>query len=186
MTTVNQRKVLIWVAGVVLIALLFPALFRIVFAAKDEVSYSAGLSITTCQGFLANGYSSPESCRANYRVVLGNTGSNPQQEVLLTLAPVPDTWLLSSGALDIVASAERRAVPGIEHQQLEERLRITVTNLEPNRLVEINVTTRGAEAAELLSTAAITIDANGTVIESNPRLTVTARFFRNLFSVVGF
>lgn len=181
-----QRKVLWWALGVALLAVLFPSLFRVVFAARDEVSYSAGLSMTTCQGFLANGYSTPETCRATYRVILGNTGTNPQEEILVTLSPVPETWLLGTSALDIVASAQRRATPEISHEQDSDSLVITVSNLEPNRLVELDLMTRGLESAELLTGTTARVDSAGSVIESNPRLTVTARFFRNLFSLGGF
>jgi hypothetical protein len=180
---VTQRKYLLWAGGVLLLILFFPSLFGTVFSSKDEVSYSAGLSMTTCQGFLANGYSSPESCRATYGIVLGNTGTNPQDEIQVTLSPVPETWLLGTGVLDIVASAQRRSRPDISHVQVDESLHITIANLEPNRLVELDVMTRGAEAAELLTSTTIQVDATGAVIESNPRLTVTARFFRNLLSL---
>lgn len=182
----TQRKILWWVAGVALLALLFPSLFRVVFAARDEVSYSAGLSMTTCQGFLANGYSTPETCRATYQVILGNTGTNPQDEIVVTLSPVPETWLLDTAALDIVASAQRRATPAIRHAQERDSLVIAISNLQPNRLVELTLMTRGAESAELLTRTTAQVTSTGSVVASNPRLTVTARFFRNLLSVAGF
>jgi len=180
---VTQRKVFYWVGGVILLALLFPSLFRTLFAAKDELSYSAGLSMTTCSGFLANGYSSPDSCRAAYRVVLGNTGTNPQDLIEVVLSPVPETWLLGTGVQDIVASAKRRARAEISHEQINDSLYIEIANLQPNRLVELSVMARGVEAADVLAGTTIQIDSSGAVIESNPRMTVTARFFRNLLSL---
>ena len=183
---VTKRKAALWTGGAIMLALLFPSVFRMTFAARDEVSYSAGLSSTTCRGFLANGYSSPESCRSIYRIVLGNTGTNTQNNIRVLLSPVPETWLLGTGVLDIVASAQRRSRPDISHEQSADSLEITITNLEPNRLVELSVMTRGSEAATLLGNTTVHINSTGTVIESNPRLTVTARFFRNLLSVFGF
>ena len=166
--------------------LVWPTGLRLFFGADKEISYSAGFDFTTCSGFLANESIDSDRCRAEYRIALGNTGSEVQEQILLELAPVPPTWRLGVNVTDIVASAKEKVQPVIEHQQTGEKLNISIENLQPNRMVRLQIVTIGAEAAELLATTEAHILSAGEVVESNPELTVVARFFRSVFSVFGF
>ena len=155
------------------------------FPASDELSYNAGLSFTTCSGFLANDSIDSERCRSDYRITLGNTGSNAQEYIELVLSPVPETWRLGVNVTDIVASAREKILPAVDHSQVDDTLTFRISDLQPNRQITLQVAVIGAEAAELLATTEAEINAEGTLIETNPQLTVVARFFRSVFSLFG-
>ena len=155
------------------------------FPASDEVSFDAGLNFTTCNGFLANDSTDSERCRTDYRIALGNTGSNVQEHIELVLSPVPETWRLGVSVSDIVASAREKIRPRINHSQVEDTLTFEIANLQANRQIVLQITTIGAEAAELLAGTETEITAEGIVIGTSPQLTVVARFFRSLFSFFG-
>jgi len=165
--------------------ILWPGGFHLMFPASDELSYNAGLSVTTCSGFLANDSIDSERCRSDYRITLGNTGSNVQEHIELVLSPVPETWRLGVNVTDIVASAREKIRPEVDHSQLDDTLTIRISDLRPNRQIMLQVVTIGEEAAELLATTEAEINAEGALIETNPQLTVVARFFRSVFSLFG-
>ena len=182
---INRRRIVAWSLGLLLLLLIWPGSFRLFFGADNEISYSAGFDFTTCSGFLANESIDSERCRAEYRITIGNTGSEVQQQILLELAPVPPTWRLATSVTDIVASAQEKIQPAIEHEQLASTLNIRIEDLHPNRVVRLQIITIGADAAELLATTEAHILSDGTIVQSNPELTVVARFFRSLFSAFG-
>jgi len=180
-----SHRVLLWCTVVLLLLILWPGGFRLIFPSSDEVSFSAGLSSTSCSGFLANESIDSENCRASYRLTLGNTGSNPQERIEVTLHPVPQTWRLGVNVTDIVASAREKVSPGVDHRQLDDTLTFTISNLQPNRQVVLQLVTIGEESSELLATTAPVVNAEGILVETNTQLTVVARFFRSLFGLFG-
>lgn len=180
-----RRRVMLWCGAVVLLFILWPGGFRLIFPAANEVSFNAGLNFTTCSGFLANDSIDSDRCRTDYRVALGNTGSNAQEHIELVLSPVPETWRLGLSVSDIVASAREKVRPRIIHHQVDDTLTFEITNLQENRQIVLQLTTLGAEAAELLAQTEAEIKAEGIVIGTNPQLTVVARFFRSMFSLFG-
>lgn len=180
----SLRRIVLWLLALAVLAVVFPTALKVIFAADDEVSYSAGLSMTTCSGFLANDRGG-DDCVARYEMVLGNTGSQPQPRIEIRFAPVSILGHINYQALSIVASANRSVSPEISYSQEGEILLFVVENLAPNRLVEIDFDARGRGPAEQLAFAEAQIRGPATVIESNPRLTVVSRFVRNLFSAFG-
>lgn len=181
-----QKRYVLWAAALILLLLFWPAGFRLFFSSTDEISFSAGFDFTTCSGFLANESIDSERCRADYRISLGNTGSNAREHIRIDLAPVPPTWRLGVNVTDIVASAREKIQPEIEHWQVDETLTITIENLQPNRMVTLQLMTIGAEAADLLKTTGAEVHSDGELVETSPQLTVVARLFRSLFAVFGF
>lgn len=181
-----NKRVLLWSLALLLLLVLWPSTLRQFFGNADEISFAAGFDLTTCSGFLANESIDSQRCRANYRVVLGNTGSNLQEHIQIVLVPVPETWRLSVNVTDIVASAKTRTQPLITHQQNGTTLTINIDNLQANRMVTLQLQTIGKEAAELLATTSVQVSANGTMVKSDPQLTVVARFLGSLFSLFGF
>ena len=180
-----HRRTLLWGIALALLLFIWPGGFRLYFGSDDEISYSAGFDFTTCSGFLANESIDSERCRADYRITLGNTGSKPQEHIQIDLAPVPPTWRLAVNVTDIVASAREKIQPEIEHSQVDDTLTITIDNLQPNRMVSLQLMTIGEEAAELLAIAEAEVHSSGELLETGPHLTVVTRFFRSLFALFG-
>lgn len=172
--------------GIVILLILFPVLFSVVFAAKDEVSYGAGVGFSTCNDFFTKDESGLTRCTTFYNISLGNTGSNHQKLVVIDLTSVPKDRRLSWNALDIVATKRRPTGPRISEHHLGETLRLEIQDLEPNRLVEVRITSQGIESAKQMEAITISVQANGSTIETNPRLTVTLRFLKNLSGIFGF
>jgi len=181
----HQKSVRI-ALGVIILFILFPVLFSIVFASKDEVSYSSGVDLSTCSDFFISEESQLTHCTTSYTITLGNTGSNHQELVTVDLTSLPEDYRMSWNVLDIVATKRRPTGPRISDHQLGEGLRLEIQDLEPNRLVEFRITSRGIEAAEQMETITVSVQANGSTLETNPRLTVSLRFLRNLGGIFGF
>ena len=172
--------------GVVVLFILFPVLFSIVFASKDEVSYSAGVGLSTCSDFFITDDSQLTRCTTSYNITLGNTGSSHQELVTIDLTSVPRDRRMIWNVLDIVATKRRPIGPRISDHQIGEDLRLEIQDLEPNRLVEFRLSSQGIEAAGQMENITISIQANGSTLETNPRMTVTLRFLRNLGGIFGF
>lgn len=182
----SHSKALKLALGIVVLLILFPALFRIIFAAQDEISYGAGPGLSTCSEFFAREQSDLSACTTSYNIAVGNTGSNIQEVVTIEVASVPKNRRVNWNILDIVASKRRPIGPRVTNQQLGETLQFEIEDLEPNRMVEINIYSQGLESAEQMENIDITVAARGSVIETNPRTTVALRFLRNLGGVFGF
>ncbi len=178
-----HRKVLWYLSGVIIVAVVFPTLFEIVFATADEISYSAGTGLSTCGDFFNEDETARDSCTTPFALVIGNTGTNTQEIVEIRVSPLPDYVGLSSSTQNIVATARRADNPVIVEYHTAESLHFTLQNLAANKLVEILLITRGEEQGRLLENLTIDIDATKTIIETNPRLTVMARFARNLLGL---
>lgn len=171
---------------VIVLLVLFPALFRILFAAQDEVSYGAGTGISTCDGIYLNDDSDLSRCTSTYDITIGNTGTNHQELIVIELGKIPKTSRLNWSALDIVATNRKPTGPRVVEQKIDDQLRIEIHDLDPNRLVQINLSSRGIESARQMEGVTMTIQAEGSVISANPRLTVVLRFLRNVTSIFGF
>ncbi len=169
-----------------LLLILFPVLFKIVFAAKDEISYGVDYGLSTCGDFFIANEAEKLTCTASYNITLGNTGINNQQLVILDLTSVPEDVRISWNVVDIVATNRRPIGPRISSEQQQETLTFEIEDLEPNRLVEISLSVRGAESAKRLEDIALLPQATGSILNSNPRATVALRFFRNLGGIFGF
>jgi len=182
----SVRKSLLGLSVIGGLALVFPSVSKIMFASEDEISFDRVIASSTCVGFIADAARSGDNCVTTYQLEVGNTGHNPQPLIEFRLRGMPEVWRLNSRAVDIVASAERRATPLVSHVLLGDELLVTVQNLEPNRLVAINLDVLGLAAYNQLDAVAVDVRANGTVIETSPHMTVVSRFLRNIFSVFGF
>lgn len=181
-STVLRRPLLL--AGAVLILLIvFPTLFAILFASAEEISYQAGLSSSTCgESFLARG-GSRENCISRYQLLIGNTGSRAQQEVVVELEDFPADYRLGRSVQDIVASARRSANPGISEVSEDGRLAFVIRDLQANKLVTLTLLTRGEAAFRQLQQTRARVSARGSLIEAAPRLTVIGRLARNLLGL---
>lgn len=173
-------KALLWAGGILVLALMFPTVFKVIFAARDELSYSAGVDSTTCAGIPGNASTPSENCLTIYTISLGNTGVNPQASIDVSLRNGPEPWRFGNSVVDIVASARRREVPTVDYRSESGLTYFHVENLQPNRLLELHMSYLGFAAYEQLQDVSVEVSALGSVIESNLHLTVLSRFFRNL------
>lgn len=180
------RRIAIVASVLLVLAILFPSTLRVLFAADKELSFSAGLGMTTCRGPSSSQFTDASNCLARYDIVLGNTGSEIQERIEIHLDPVPVEWRVAYNTQDIVASARRPSGPQIEYQQTGSRVVFLIENLGPNRLIDLSLMSSGEAALHQFESTVIEIDADAVLIETNPRLTVVSRFFRNLYSVFGF
>ncbi len=179
------RKMGAAIAVLALVFIVFPTSFRLIFAADRELSYSAGISSTTCEGLSNSRYSSQESCRVVYRLLLGNTGTELLQDIQIILKPVPEESRLNIYSQDIVASARQSEALNASHEQADGALLVNLGQLGPNRQVYLDVVGTGIVNLELMRGSEVHIEADAVLIDSNPQLTVVSRFFRNLVSVFG-
>ena len=177
------RRVLGYLFGTVFVVIAFPTLLEIIFANEDEISYSAGAGLSTCSEFFNDNEAALANCTTPFILRIGNTGMNFQERVEVRLSPVPAYIGLSKSSQDIVATARRAENPDIIENHTAESLHFIINDLAANKLVEILLVTRGAENGRALENITVTFTANGTVIESNPRLTVLARFARNVIGI---
>lgn len=182
----SQHKSVKLALGTVALLIVFPVLFSVVFASKDEISYSAAVGLSTCSDFFITEESQLSRCTNSYNIALGNTGSNHQELVIIDLTSVPKGRRMSWNVLDIVATKRRPIRPKISDHQLGETLRLEIQDLQPNRLVEVRITSQGIETTEQMEAITISVQANGSALEADPRLTVTLRFLRNLGGIFGF
>ena len=183
--TYSHKRALYLGGSVIAIAILFPTVFSILFAAADEVSYSAGIDSSTCTDFLIQQGAGAALCTTRYGVVVGNTGTNKQDLVTVELYDVPSESRVGWSALDLVATSVRPTGPEVTEVALENGLRLVIADLAANRLVQFSLVARGPESIAQLQRVSVAVQANGRVIETNPHLTVVSRFVRNVFGVFG-
>ncbi len=181
----SHRRGVTTAAIIIVLLIIFPTLFSIIFASRDEISFESGFSVSNCRSIFLDQPEEEERCLSTYRVVLGNTGSNPQELVSVEMNDVPEVFRKYTGAINIVASARPPVNPEITESQQGQNLHYEIRGLEPNRLVEISITTLGLPAYERLQQLEVNVNATGTVIEASPYVTVTSRFFRNMLGVFG-
>ena len=184
--TYNQKRAVICVAVLLILFVFFPVTFRILFAADYEVSYGAGLGFSTCSDFYISDESELSRCTSRYNITVGNTGTEIQELIEIKLLPVPADSYLNWNVLDIIATNKSSVRPAITEQREVEELQIQIRNLGPNRLIEFSLTGRGLEAAQAMENITVEVDAMGSMIQSNPRLTLALRFIRNLAGIFGF
>ena len=182
----SHNKALGLTLGTILLLVLFPVLFKVIFAAKDEISLAASAGVSTCEDFYIDEESELSRCTSTYNISLGNTGSSHQELISIELTSVPENHRLSWNSLDIVATNREAIIPRIQNQHLGDTLQIEVRDLQPNRLIEIRVSSQGIDAARQMENISISVLAEGTIVETNPRTTVILRFLRNLGGIFGF
>lgn len=182
----THRKAITFGLGILVLFVLFPTVFSVLFPASNEISYSAGVSSSTCGGFFVDADSDGSSCTTRYGITVGNTGVNRQEIITLEVHGVPAALPLGWSMQDIVASSVRSPAPQIVEMPMNYGRRIVIEGLAPNRLVQFTLIARGMESVELLNGIDVAVQATGRVIDNDPTLTVISRFFKNLFGVFGF
>lgn len=164
------------IIGVVLAALmLMPAvnLFSVLFGHGTELSYSGDTSFSTCR-------MEHVSCVTYVEIKLGNTGTEPQDDVEIDLSKFPRWNTVSYGFKKIVASNESLRQPEVSIDRQVGTIRID--RLEVNLMLEFDIGFFGEESYRALEGAEAVIHSRGRVVESDPKATALARAFRTAFA----
>lgn len=181
----THKKAITFGLGVLALFVIFPTTFTVLFPASDEISYSAGISSSTCGGFFVAEDSDGSNCTTRYGIVVGNTGVNRQEIITLEVNGVPAVLPLGWSVLDIVATSVQAPAPVITEIPLNYGRRIVIEGLAPNRLVDFTLAARGMESVDLLKGITLSVQAKGRVIDNDPTLTVISRFFKNVVGIFG-
>ena len=170
--------------GLPVIVLGLPIL-AVIASSDDEVSYSVNTVFSLCNSFgkPLKGVT-PDNCATWFDFKLANTGDNPQPLVKFS-APVGTAVLSDVHILHLVASNEK--IPKIEVQTTGQPGAYRISELPPNVLVTVRLSTSGLEQARRLKEGqGVEVRANGRVINVDPHAGVVIRMLYALFTVLGF
>jgi len=170
--------------GLPVIVLGLPIL-AVIASSDDEVSYSVNTAFSLCNSFgkpvkgLTLG-----NCVTWFDFKLANTGDNPQPLVKFSV-PAGTAALSDVHILHLVASNEK--IPKIEVQTTGQPGTYRISELPPNVLVTVRLSTSGLEQARRLKEGqGVEVRANGRVINVDPHAAVVIRMLYALFTVLGF
>ena len=170
--------------GLLVIVLGLPIL-AVIARSDDEVSYSVNTVFSLC-----NSFGKPlkgvtlDNCATWFDFKLANTGDNPQPLVKFSV-PAGTAALSDVHILHLVASNEK--IPKIEVQTTEQPGTYRISELPPNVLVTVRLSTSGLEQARHLKDGqGVEVRANGRVINVDPHAAVVIRMLYALFTVLGF
>ena len=170
--------------GLPVIVLGLPIL-AVIAGSDNEVCYSVNTVFSLCNssGKPLKGVSL-DNCATWFDFKLANTGDNPQPSVKFSL-PTGTAALSDVHVLHLVASNEK--IPNIEVQTTEQPGTYRISELPPNVLVTIRLSTSGLEQArDLKEGQGVKVRANGRVINVDPHAAVVIRMLYALFTVLGF
>jgi len=170
--------------GLPVIVLGLPIL-AVIARSDDEVSYSVNTVFSLC-----NSFGKPlkgvtlDNCATWFDFKLANTGENPQPLVKFSV-PAGTAALSDVHILHLVASNEK--IPKIEVQTTEQPGTYQISELPPNVLVTVRLSTSGLEQARHLKDGqGVEVRAIGRVINVDPHAAVVIRMLYALFTVLGF
>jgi hypothetical protein len=170
--------------GLPVIVLGLPIL-AVIASSDDEVSYSVNTAFSLC-----NSFGKPlkgvtlDNCVTWFDFKLANTGDNPQPLVKFSV-PAGTAALSDVHILHLVASNEK--IPKIEVQTTGQPGTYRISELPPNVLVTVRLSTSGLEQARRLKEGqGVEVRANGRVINVDPHAAVVIRMLYALFTVLGF
>jgi hypothetical protein len=167
------------------VAVLGLPILAVIASSDDEVSYSVNTSFSMCNssGKPLKGVT-PNNCATWFDFKLANTGDNPQTSVEFSV-PAGTATLSGVHILHLVASNEK--IPKIEVQTTDLPGEYRISELPPNVLVTIRLSTSGLEQARHLKEGqGVEVRANGRVINVDPHSAVIIRMLYALFTVLGF
>jgi hypothetical protein len=148
---------------------------------RHEILYRLAPVFSQCSGTTAK-----ESCVAEYRLSLANSGLAPQERVEVRWPAQFAGWSVDWTSSDLVASAGRRADPEVNMSK-DGDFTHEIRNLAPNTLVELTLRCAECSRAQVEGTrqAAVRVEARGKVIERDPRATMLGRAALNAARLLG-
>jgi hypothetical protein len=141
---------------------------------RHELLYHLSPIVSQCMG---------ERCVALYRLLVANSGRDVQERVEVRWPAQFAGWQIDWSSSDLVASTAPRADPEIAISKGAHEIR----NLAPNTLVELSVRCLDCTRDELAAArqASVRIEAQGKIMEREPRVTMLGRAATNAARVVG-
>jgi hypothetical protein len=141
---------------------------------RYEVLYHLSPIVSQCIG---------ERCVALYRLLVANSGRDVQERVEVRWPAPFAGWQIDWSSSDLVASTAPRADPDVAISKGGHEIR----NLAPNTLVELSVRCLDCSRRELEAArqASVRIEAQGKIMEREPRVTMLGRAATNAARVVG-
>ena len=148
---------------------------------RHEVLYRLSSVFSQCFSAAAK-----ETCVAQYRLALANSGLAPQERVEVRWPAQFAGWQVDWAASDLVASAARRADPEVTVSK-DGEFAHEIRNLAPNTLLELTLRCDQCTRAQLDAArqAEVRIEARGKVIEREPRTTMLGRAAINAARLLG-
>jgi len=141
---------------------------------RHELLYHLSPIVSQCVG---------ERCVALYRLLVANSGREAQERVEVRWPAQFAGWQIDWSSSDLVASTAPRADPEIAASKGGHEIR----NLAPNTLVELSVRCLDCTRDEVVAAqqASVHIEAQGKIMEREPRVTMLGRAATNAARVVG-
>jgi len=148
---------------------------------RYEVLYHLTPIVSQCIGTAAS-----ERCVGLYRLLVANSGREAQERVAVRWPAQFAGWQIDWTSSDLVASAEPRADPEIAESK-GGVFSHEIHNLAPNTLVELSVRCVDCTRGELSAAreASVSIEAQGKIMEREPRVTMLGRAATNVARVLG-
>jgi hypothetical protein len=145
---------------------------------RYEILYHLSPIVSQCIGTAPR-----ERCVALYRLLVANSGREAQERVEVHWPAQFAGWQIDWTSSDLVASTASRADPEIAVSKGGHEIR----HLAPNTLVELSVRCLDCTRGELEAArqASVRIEAQGKIMEREPRLTMLGRAATNAARVVG-
>jgi hypothetical protein len=170
--------------GLPVIVLGLPIL-AVIASSDDEVSYSVNTAFSLC-----NRFGKPlkgvtlDNCATWFDFKLANTGDNPQPSVEFSV-PYGTVSLSDVHTLHLVASNKK--IPKIVVQTTEQPGVYRISEIPPNVLVTVRLSTSGLEQARRLQEGlGVEVRANGRVINVDPHAAVIIRMLYSFVTILGF
>ena len=147
-----------------------------------QVLYSGSLSVANCAPVAGR-----PQCTFQYRLSVGNTGKEKQDLVRIELPAAPPRATLGTKVSDIIASARKTPQAQVRRESATGSNAFIVSGLEPNTVVDIELFCALCEPADLDGMRAIraTVEARGSVTESDPRVSTFKNGIVNFLRVFG-
>jgi len=170
--------------AILLTALFVPAAAVIVGGRDYEVSYTFSPTFSLCGKILDRKVPgiTPDNCTTLYELKLANTGSKNQSRITLAL-PIEDAVVNQKGTLNLVASTTPIATVTIETGDHPGQYKIN--QFPPNTLIFVELETKGLKNAEALASGKIEVQAQGRVLNVNPRSAAFLRMLYVMMAVIG-
>lgn len=160
-------------------------ILAVIASSDDEVSYSVNTEFSLCNRFgnPPKGVTS-DNCATWFDFKLANTGDNPQPSVEFSV-PVGTVSLSGVSTLHLVASNKK--IPKIVVQTTEQPGTYRISEIPPNVLVTVRLSTAGLEQARRMKEGkGVEVHANGRVLNVDPHAAVVIRMVYAFFTVLGF
>ncbi len=149
---------------------------------SHEVLYFGAVSIARCVPAAA-----PAACILKYSITVANIGKEKQDHVRIELPVLLPQATVGTRVSDLIASARPTPQPRIRQEAATASTVFVVSELEPNTVVDIDLTCVPCERAILDAFRGIRakVEARGRVSEADPRVSTFKKGVTDFLRMVG-